>query len=60
MATCRFLTCIENERKGEYTSSHAPYTRFTSVLLCVHGMYIKFISFIYSVICLLRPSVGPT
>ena len=24
---------IENESKGKYTCSHAPYTRFTSVYL---------------------------
>ena len=27
--------CIENESTGKYTCSHAPYTRFTSVLLAV-------------------------
>ena len=32
--TCRCSLCIENESKGKYTSSHAPYTRFTSVKLC--------------------------
>ena len=31
--TCRCSLCIENESKGKYTSSHAPYTRFTSVML---------------------------
>ena len=29
--TCHCSLCIENESKGKYTSSHAPYTRFTSV-----------------------------
>ena len=24
--------CIENESTGKYTCSHAPYTRFTSVI----------------------------
>ena len=30
--TCRCSMCIENESTGKYTCSHAPYTRFTSVL----------------------------
>ena len=30
--TCPCSMCIENESKGKYTCSHAPYTRFTSVV----------------------------
>ena len=29
--------CIENESTGKYTSSHAPYTRFTSVMAIKHA-----------------------
>ena len=32
ISTCRCSLCIENESKGKYTSSHAPYTRFTRVI----------------------------
>ena len=31
--TCRCSMCIENESTGKYTCSHAPYTRFTSVII---------------------------
>ena len=31
--TCRCSICIENESTGKYTCSHAPYTRFTSVIV---------------------------
>ena len=30
--TCRCSMCIENESTSKYTCSHAPYTRFTSVV----------------------------
>ena len=33
--TCRCSMCIENESTGKYTCSHAPYTRFTSVVYIV-------------------------
>ena len=35
LLTCRCSMCIENESTCKYTCSHAPYTRFTSVVSAV-------------------------
>ena len=33
--------CIENESTGKYTCSHAPYTRFTSVIKSIQSNQVK-------------------
>ena len=41
--------CIENESKGEYTCSRAPYTRFTSVRV-YHGKICFVVYFIMLIV----------
>ena len=44
--------CIENESTGKYTCSHAPYTRFTSVVIVVRVLLMNLRIYDRLIVCL--------